>query len=588
MTQPDETSNSALATNMTSCLRCGWKIAAGEMICSKCGASASVEAESTVDPLKSAKPLAEVIEAELLHRLRTAVMGDYEVLGKIGRGGMCAVYLAHDLALDRRVAIKVVLPELISGFGIAEKRLKREARTAASLSHPNIIPVYAVGEDDVLLYFVMKYIEGRSLDTVLKRTGPLPIEIVSSILYQVGTALTYAHKRGVVHRDIKPGNIMIDKDGWAVLADFGIAKVTDSKDLTLTGSSLGTPCYMSPEQCSGQPASAAADQYSLGVVAYEMLTGTPPFVGDAIASVVTQHLFDQPSSLGERAPQAPMKLVQTVMRMLEKKPEDRWPSIKAAITHMGADLHRETDTGRARLAVILRRYPAPEGVQHVESPKSLTLTQMGKTLFKLGRKRWARQSPFERFSLLGLAVLSTIAFVTERVTRNDHLGAEPTVGIEEQINSASLEQPIVGRPSEEARTIQDSSSSANSRAGEQVSTSRELPESKPTPTPARTQRPTSTPITQQRPAVTPTPATPNETGEILLGTRGLAAVLYIDNTARGVINRLDAWEVPAGRVQLSIRADGCEPWDSTVVVDAGAQVRIGYRAPVCGDPEDEQ
>ena len=577
MAHPNDASNSAIALDVTSCARCGWKIATGELICSKCGASASIEAAACDDEIRSsAKSLAEVIEAELLTRLRTAVMGDYEVLGKIGRGGMCVVYLAHDLALDRRVAIKVVLPELISGFGTAEKRLKREARTAASLSHPNIIPVYAVGEDDELVFFVMKYIEGRSLDTVLRRTGPLPIEIVSSILYQVGTALAYAHKRGVVHRDIKPGNIIIDQDGWAILADFGIAKVMDSRDLTLTGSSLGTPCYMSPEQCSGHAATAAADQYSLGVVAYEMLTGVPPFVGDAIASVVTQHLFDEPRPLEERAPQAPMRLRRTAMRMLEKKPENRWPSLKAAIANMGADLHRETDTGRARLAVILRRYPAPEGVQHVESPKNLTLTQMGKTLFKLGRKRWARQSPLERIAMLGFAVLATIALVAERVTNNNVLAAEPTVGIEQTVNTQSV-QPPVELATHNASTPESALTSFTDSIGSRVS------DTEVAPAPPATQKPTRAAVAVQRSTTTPTESVTRGTGEVLLGTRGLAAVLYINGTANGVINRLDAWQAPAGRVQLSIRADNCEPWDSTVVIRAGAQLRIGYRAPQCRD-----
>src|SRR5436190_8497188 len=172
-------------------------------------------------------------EDRLLERLRVAAAGEYDIHGELGRGGMATVYLAHEIALERKVAIKVMHPAMIYGEGMVE-RFKREARTAAHLSHPNIIPVYAVREADGLLYFVMKLVEGTPLDSIMRELGKLPLPMVEAILAQVGGAFGYAHRRGVVHRDIKPSNILIDDEGWAVVTDFGIAKVQESEGLTQT------------------------------------------------------------------------------------------------------------------------------------------------------------------------------------------------------------------------------------------------------------------------------------------------------------------------------------------------------------------
>ncbi|MEZ4587936.1 MAG: serine/threonine-protein kinase, partial [Gemmatimonadales bacterium] len=186
----------------------------------------------------------------LLEQLRRATIGEYDIHSEIARGGMAAVYLAHEIALDRAVAIKLMSPALISEEGMVE-RFRREARTSAGLSHPNIIPVYAVKDVDGLCFFVMKLVKGTTLANVIEQLGKTPIAMVEALVAQVGGALDYAHRHGVIHRDLKPGNILIDDEGWAVVTDFGIAKVTDTEGLTLTGMSVGTPAYMSPEQCTG-------------------------------------------------------------------------------------------------------------------------------------------------------------------------------------------------------------------------------------------------------------------------------------------------------------------------------------------------
>ena len=213
---------------------------------------------------------------EVLQRLRRATLGEFEIGPELGRGAMAAVFLAHETSLDRKVAIKVMSPGMLMDEGMAE-RFKREAITIAHLNHPNIVSVHSVRQAEGLHFFVMRYIRGRALEQVIQHAGRLPIPIVRSILSQVGSALTYAHRSGVVHRDIKPANILIDEDGNAVVTDFGIAKVADQPSETHPGALVGTPAYMSPEQCSGDEVSGSSDQYALGAVAYEMITGSLSF-----------------------------------------------------------------------------------------------------------------------------------------------------------------------------------------------------------------------------------------------------------------------------------------------------------------------
>ena len=293
-----------------------------------------------------------VTDREELEALRAATLGDYDVAGELGRGGMATVYLAHDIALDRKVAIKVMSQALSLGDGV--ERFRREAKTAASLSHPNIIPIYAVQRTERLLYFVMKYVDGRSLDSIIKELGSLPIPMVQAILGQTASAFGYAHRRGVVHRDIKPGNILIDDEGWAVVTDFGIAKVSEAEQLTSTGLSVGTPTYMSPEQVAAQPVTGASDQYSLGVVAYEMLTGKPPFTGGGMMAMMYAHVHQAPAPIEATRPDCPEGLRTAVMRMMAKEPADRWPSVEDVIAAIGSPTLTPDDPTRSQLIAIAK------------------------------------------------------------------------------------------------------------------------------------------------------------------------------------------------------------------------------------------
>jgi serine/threonine protein kinase len=291
------------------CSRCGTPVSPGARACSNCGADVSGQQGQVATVMG-------VTQGSLVDALRRATIGEYEVKGELGHGGMASVYLAHDIALDRKVAIKVMAPALFSTAGMVE-RFKREARTAASLSHPHIIPIYAVRESPEIVYFAMKFVEGRSLESIVHQLGQMPIPLVQTILYQVSSALGYAHRRGVVHRDIKPANIMIDADGWAVVTDFGIAKVAESQGLTQTGATIGTPSYMSPEQCAAKrEMSGASDQYSLGIVAYEMLSGQVPFRAETTIGLLFAHVHETPPPITDLRPDCPPEVAATVMRMI--------------------------------------------------------------------------------------------------------------------------------------------------------------------------------------------------------------------------------------------------------------------------------
>jgi len=246
---------------------------------------------------------------------------------------MGIVYCARDRRLKREIAIKVLPPELSFRADI-RTRFLREAETAAQLNHPNIVPIYTVEERDNLVYFVMAYVKGDNLGQRLQQHGPIPPVEVRRILREVADALAYAHSRNVIHRDIKPDNIIIDEEtGRAMVTDFGIARaLTDSGDsrLTATGMAIGTPAYMSPEQSAGDRAiDGRSDLYSLGVVGYQMLCGQPPFVASNTPSMLVKHLSERPVPVDERWPDLPQDLSRAVMMCLEKDPADRFPSAAA-------------------------------------------------------------------------------------------------------------------------------------------------------------------------------------------------------------------------------------------------------------------
>jgi serine/threonine protein kinase len=300
------------------CRECDAVLPAEARFCLSCGARVEPEApDSTIDPL--------------LETLKKAIGFQYRIERLLGRGGMGAVYLAHEFALDRDVAIKVLPPEQASTPQMRE-RFRREARTAARLSHPHIVPLHTFGEVAGLVYFVMGYVAGESLAARLKREGPFHPEEGRALLVAICDALDYAHRHGIVHRDIKPDNILIDTAlGAPLLTDFGIAKPALAEaQLTTTGQLIGTPHYMSPEQALGRSeVDGRSDLYSLGVVAYEMISGRRPFDAENPMDAITQRLTRDARPLGSAAADVPPDLALAVDRCLQRDVTKRWPDAKS-------------------------------------------------------------------------------------------------------------------------------------------------------------------------------------------------------------------------------------------------------------------
>ncbi len=280
-------------------------------------------------------PLATAADDELRAHVQRALSAHYELDAEIGRGGMGIVYRARDRRLKRQVAIKLLPPELAFRSEI-KSRFLREAETAAQLSHPNIVPIYTVDEQEQLVFFVMAYVSGDNLAKRLHERGVLTIDETRKILRDVADALAYAHDRGVVHRDIKPDNILLDSmTGRPMVTDFGIARAMDSTGdsrLTATGMAIGTPAYMSPEQAAGErEIDGRSDLYSLGILGYQMLTGEPPFTATSTPAMLVKHISERPVPVQQRRADVPTDLARSVMMLLEKDPINRFPNAGALV-----------------------------------------------------------------------------------------------------------------------------------------------------------------------------------------------------------------------------------------------------------------
>ena len=272
-------------------------------------------------------------DSTLLLLLRRVVGDRYEIHHLLGRGGMGAVFKATDIKLQRTVAIKVLPPEYATEQRVRDRFL-REAQSAAHLDHPNVVSIYVVEDDPELHYFIMKFVEGKPLDQILER-GKLPWQEVQHIVFEAAQGLAHAHRRGVVHRDVKPANIVLDAEGHALLADFGISKVQSANTtFTPTGAIVGTPAYLSPEQAKTEEADGRSDQYSLGMVAYRMLAGKPAFAGDSAHTLIYKHIFADVPPLQDECPETPEFLVAAIHRALSKSPgEDNLPQTEPRQGH---------------------------------------------------------------------------------------------------------------------------------------------------------------------------------------------------------------------------------------------------------------
>ena len=296
----------------TACARCGSLLPAKSATCAACG----LNQKATTGVYSSAPSQPD--DAALV---RAALADEYDILEELGRGGMAVVFRARERALDRDVAIKV-LPRSLAFDAALVERFQREARIAAALEHPHIVPIHRVGRAGDTIFFVMKHVKGGSLADRLRDRHHLPAEEIHKILVEVGGALAYAAERGVVHRDIKPENILFDESGRALVTDFGIARSADTTAMTRAGTSVGTPRYMSPEQARGKAVDGRSDIYSLGVVAYECLTGRAPFEGTDHYSLMYAHV-SQPIPAPALDTPEERTVFGVLEKMLRKEPADR-------------------------------------------------------------------------------------------------------------------------------------------------------------------------------------------------------------------------------------------------------------------------
>ncbi len=307
--------------------------------------------------------------------IHTLFDGRYRILRKLGSGGMANVYLAEDQELGRRVAIKILNDRHANDDQFVE-RFRREAKNAAGLSHPNIVSIYDRGEAEGTYYIAMEFLDGRSLKELIVSRGPAPVSVAIDYARQILAALRFAHRNGIVHRDIKPHNVLVDSEGRLKVTDFGIARAGASQ-MTEAGSIIGTAQYLSPEQAKGSPVDQTSDLYSVGIVLYELLTGVVPFTGDTPVEIAMKHLSAIPDPPSEHRAEIPRELDLVVMRALGKDPHERYQSAE----EMDADLARVARGGsvspateEAATAIISRPPPtaAPTAVTQLRQPVPYT------------------------------------------------------------------------------------------------------------------------------------------------------------------------------------------------------------------------
>jgi predicted Ser/Thr protein kinase len=337
------------------CVHCSTPIPDEARFCHSCGSLVS-------DAEGQAAATASMDQSSFMHMerlLREDTQGEFEVGRLLGRGGMAVVYMANEVHLSRKVAIKVLPPELTFGHGV--ERFKREAKTAAALDHPNIIPIYRIASGGKVFWYAMKFLEGRSLEDLLKEQGKLPLDETLQIMRQVADALDYAHEHQVIHRDIKPANVMLDGRNRVVVTDFGIAKALTEGTLTASGSVIGTPYFMSPEQGKGMPVTGKSDQYSVAVMAYRMLAGQVPFEGDSAIEILHKHCMFPAPNMEEVAPGLPPHVYRAIDRALRKAPEERFDSVSDFVEGLANPAAETEASSAATIMVMPRSAPAPLG-----------------------------------------------------------------------------------------------------------------------------------------------------------------------------------------------------------------------------------
>ena len=340
-----------MRTASRSCVSCTGELPEGAIFCPRCGTRSSESLDPAGDSGAPRRPPADV-EGEHRARLQRALGEQWQLRRLVGRGGFAEVYAAWDPRLKREVAVKTIRHEIVASATVRE-RFQREAEAVATLRHPHIVPIYWVGEGEGIAFFVMPLIEGESLAALLERGAPLPVAEACRILREAAEALATAHGRGIVHRDVKPENIMLEGPGRRVVVmDFGIAKRADLAEtgLTASGMVIGSPHYISPEQATGHPVDHRSDQYALAVAGYHMLAGRLPFDGESIRAILMRHAGEPVAPLRMLRPDVPPRVAAVVERALAKDPDERWPSLTAFATALAAAEPAHAESRDARRA----------------------------------------------------------------------------------------------------------------------------------------------------------------------------------------------------------------------------------------------
>ncbi|HKA58870.1 MAG TPA: serine/threonine-protein kinase [Gemmatimonadales bacterium] len=501
---------------MSVCKRCNASVATGLRFCGLCGTEVA-------DPTSDTVAFVTYNDDPLLAQMRLVLGGEYEIERECGRGGMAAVFKAMDVSLRRPVALKAMLPGAAVGGAVAE-RLRREARRAAALDHPNIVPIYKVGEAGGIHYIVMKFIEGRPLDAIIEGQGALPIAVVVAVLRATASALAYAHESGTIHRDIKSSNILIDQEGRVYVSDFGLARAAEDSKVTPSGAVVGTPSFMSPEQCSGAPVGPQGDQYSLGIVGFHMLAGTAPFEASSVLAVVQHHYFTPPPDLNKIRDDVPEALASIIRRCVEKNPARRFINTSDLVTALETLPFQSEEQRTAK--DILRRLARGYRVPIVQTGVLPPLPDARHTATAV---RWASRLQPRVLLAIGLAVVMLISggWIAVRTarTRSPALPSPATV---------IASPPIITDTARPARPLPAS------------------------PTPTR-------------------PVQARSMGRVRLRTEPPDAVILIDGRQVGIGTVFDI-EVPTGVRRLRIRAPGSVTFDTTFEVTAGNTTRLGLIA----------
>jgi predicted Ser/Thr protein kinase len=545
------------------CPGCETPNAADARFCERCGAALAGPSETTqlIDPAEASLvtsgdpvPVDDGARQALLDLARRELADDYDVDREIGRGGMAVVYRANERDLRRSVALKVLPPGLALGASVVE-RFKREAQMAASLDHPNIIPIYRVGQTASMLYLAMRYVEGRPLDSVIAQQGALAIPAVVAVLRSAVAALAYAHEHGIVHRDIKGANILIDTSGRVIVTDFGVARAIENASMTTTGSVIGTPYFMSPEACAGKVAGPQSDQYSLGVVVFQMLTGAVPFHADTLAAIMNHHLITPVPDITGVRKDVPAALVAVLKRMLMKDPAQRYGTTRELL--VAVDAIPLTEMERAEGEAVLRELAQGSSVGSIATQKLPPLADtMGIVAAHdalLRSTERARRNRQRRYVVAAATVVVLVLYMALRNRANAVPRGQPTlppvtVATTPQVTPTPppvITQPVATKPTPSAGDADAQSRRAHAarRRADSIAAA----------------------------AVAPVDTTP---GKMRIRVLPLDAVLYVDGRELGTGVVIDA-PIPPGHRTLRVIGQGYQEFDTVLTVVPGQTINLG-------------